>query len=202
MSPMAEDNDGPIHRWTPLDVRIEAVERFADCTEHVLTVGDLQWADVAKDFRLLAVNCSLRRQQESIRAAILLRRHDLGHLGVAFVRAALEDLMYLGFFASLDLEESRELFMSVGSFDPLRALLAHRNYLGDKEMARLRYPSTSSSGQNRPECWSRTSMRFEGTSPPSLSTGCGGCTSKPGGSLCRCWTGPESAATNPLTPIR
>ncbi|UOT01316.1 hypothetical protein MPY17_20020 [Rhodococcus opacus] len=62
---MAEDNDGPIHRWTPLDVRIEAVERFADCTEHLLTVGDLQWADVAKDFRLLAVNSSLRRQQES-----------------------------------------------------------------------------------------------------------------------------------------
>ncbi len=48
MSPMTEDNDGPIHRWTPLDVRIEAVERFADCTEHVLTVGDLQWADVAR----------------------------------------------------------------------------------------------------------------------------------------------------------
>lgn len=54
---MAEDNDGPIHRWTPLDVRIEAVERFADCTEHVLTVGDLQWL-TWRGFRLLAVNSS------------------------------------------------------------------------------------------------------------------------------------------------
>lgn len=33
----------------PSTSRIGAVERFADCTEHVLTVGDLQWADVAKD---------------------------------------------------------------------------------------------------------------------------------------------------------
>lgn len=103
MSPMSEDNDGPIHRWTPLDVRIDDVERFADCTEHVLTVGDLNWADVEKDYRLSAVNNSFRRQQESIRAAILLSRHDLGHLAVAFVRAAIEDLIYLGFFASLDL---------------------------------------------------------------------------------------------------
>ncbi|AHK31074.1 hypothetical protein OPAG_04145 [Rhodococcus opacus PD630] len=140
MSPMPEDTDGPIHRWTPLDVRIEAVERFADCTEHVLTVGDLPWADVEKDYRLLAVNNSLRRQQESIRAAVLLSRHDLGHLAVAFVCAALEDVMYLGFFASLDLEESQELFVSMGNFDSLRALLAQRNYIGDKEMARLWYP--------------------------------------------------------------
>ncbi|MFZ2174791.1 MAG: DUF5677 domain-containing protein, partial [Rhodococcus sp. (in: high G+C Gram-positive bacteria)] len=116
------------------------MERFADCTEHVLTVGDLKLADVEKDFRLLAVNSSLRRQQESIRAAILLSRQDLGHLAVAFVRAALEDLMYLGFFASLDLGESQELFVAMGNFDSLRALLAQRNYIGDKEMARLWYP--------------------------------------------------------------
>ncbi|WP_264297301.1 hypothetical protein [Rhodococcus opacus] len=32
MSPMPEDADGPIHRWTLLDVRVDAVERFADCT--------------------------------------------------------------------------------------------------------------------------------------------------------------------------
>ncbi|UOT03872.1 hypothetical protein MPY17_34100 [Rhodococcus opacus] len=38
--PEAEgDDEGPIQRWTPLDVRIEAVEHFADCAEHVLTVG-------------------------------------------------------------------------------------------------------------------------------------------------------------------
>lgn len=115
------------------------------------TCSGLTW----RGFRLLAVNSSLRRQQESIRAAILLSRRDVGHLGVAFVRVALQDLTYLGFFASLDLEESQELFVSVGSFDSLRALLAHQNYIGDKEMARLWYPNTSSSGQlpgaRRPE---------------------------------------------------
>ncbi|MGV9866375.1 hypothetical protein [Rhodococcus koreensis] len=138
---MADDDDeGPIHRWTPLPVRIEAVEHFADCAEHMLTVGDLKWADVEQDYRLLAVNISLRRQQESLRAALLLSRHDLGHLAVAFVRAAVDDVMYLRFFASLDLEQSQELFVWIGNFDTLRALLAQRNYIGDKEMARLWYP--------------------------------------------------------------
>ncbi|MBA8964474.1 hypothetical protein JOJ86_005289 [Rhodococcus percolatus] len=141
MSAMPEnDETGPIHRWTPLAVRIEAVERFADCAEHVLTVTDPAWSDVAQDYRLLAVNSSLRRQQDSIRAALLLSRHDLGHLAVAFVRAALDDVMYLRFFASLDRGRSQELFASMSNFDSLRALLAQRNYIGDTEMARLWYP--------------------------------------------------------------
>ena len=55
----------------------------------MLTARDLKWAYAEKDYRLLGVNTSLRRQQENIRAAILLSRHDLGHLAVAFVRAAL-----------------------------------------------------------------------------------------------------------------
>ena len=142
MSPMPENDDKrPVHRWTPLAVRIEAVERFADCAEHVLTVTDPAWSDVAHDYRLLAVNSSLRRQQESIRAAILLSRHDLGHLAVAFVRAALDDVIYLRFFASLDLDRSQELFAAMSNFDSLRALLAQRNYIGDKEMARPWYPT-------------------------------------------------------------
>ncbi|RZL71009.1 MAG: hypothetical protein EOP32_40680 [Rhodococcus sp. (in: high G+C Gram-positive bacteria)] len=106
----------------------------------MLTVGDLKWDDVEKDYRLLAVNISLRRQQDSMRAALLLSRHDLGHLAVALVRAAVEDVMYLRFFESLDLEQSQKLFVSMGNFDTLRALLAQRNYIGDKEMARLWYP--------------------------------------------------------------
>ena len=89
MSPMPEDADGPIHRWTLPGRSGRRGGVFRGLYQHVLTAGDLKWAYAEKDYRLLGVNTSLRRQQESIRAAILLSRHDLGHLAVAFVRAAL-----------------------------------------------------------------------------------------------------------------
>ena len=99
------------------------------------------WADVDADYRLLAINSGLRRQLESIRAAALLGRQDLGHLAVAFVRASLEDVMYLGFFVGLDLVDSQKLFKLLGSWDALRSLLAQRDYVGDEVMAQLWYPT-------------------------------------------------------------
>jgi Family of unknown function (DUF5677) len=60
-------------------------------------------------------------------------------LVVAFVRASLEDVMYLKFFVSLDVESSQELFMLLGSWDAIRSLLAQRAYVGDETMKRLWY---------------------------------------------------------------
>lgn len=136
---MTEGN-GPVDRSTPLIERIEAVEEFANVTGRFLIVGDMKWADMEADFRLLAVNNALRRQQETIQASVLLARQDLGHLAVAFVRASLEDVMYLEFFVSLDLAESQNLFTLLGNWDSLRSLIAQRNYIGDAEMAQLWYP--------------------------------------------------------------
>lgn len=131
---------GPINRATPLTERIGAVEEFADVAARLLSVGDLRWADVEVEYRLLAVNSALRRQLESIRAAVLLSRQDLGQLAVAFVRASLEDVTYLGFFVRLDLPASQKLFKLMGNWDTVRSLLAQREYVGDEVMARLWYP--------------------------------------------------------------
>jgi hypothetical protein len=138
----ALNNNGPIDHATPLTERIAAIEGFVEVAGRLLTVGDLKWADVEADYRLLAINSALRRQLESIRAAVLLGRQDLGHLAVAFVRASLEDVMYLGFFVSLDMEDSQKLFKLLGNWDTLRSLLAQRAYVGDEMMARLWYPET------------------------------------------------------------
>jgi hypothetical protein len=129
----------PVDSATPLSERIDAVESFADVAARLLAVGELTWAAVGADFRLLAINAAFRRQLESIRAAILLGRHDLGHLAVAFVRASLEDVMYLAFFVGLDLADSQELFGLLGKSDAFRSLLAQREYVGDEVMARLWY---------------------------------------------------------------
>ncbi|MEU4214044.1 DUF5677 domain-containing protein [Actinoplanes sp. NPDC026623] len=125
---------------TPFSERVEATEEFAKIADRILRVGTLKWSDVEADYRLLAFNSSLRRQLESINAATLLSRNGLGHLAVAFIRAALEDAMYLEFFSQLDLEESQELFLHLGKWDAIRSLLAQRSYVGDDVMAQLWYP--------------------------------------------------------------
>lgn len=130
----------PINRPTPLAERVRALENFADIAVRMVSVGDLRWSAVDDDYRLLAINSALRRQLESMRATALLAQRDLGHLAVSFVRASLEDVMYLAFFASLDLQRSQKLFKLMGSWDALRSLLAQRSYVGDKAMARLWYP--------------------------------------------------------------
>ena len=120
--------------------RVQAVDAFADMAGRLLIVGELEWRKVAEDYRLLAINVALRRQLESINAAVVLARQDLGHLAVSFIRPSLEDVIYLKFFAGLSLEESQELFITLGSWDKFRSLLAQRAFIGDEEMARLWYP--------------------------------------------------------------
>lgn len=121
--------------------RIKAVEGFIEIAERLIAAGDLKWADVEADYRLLAVNVALRRQLESLRAAVVLAQQDLGHLAVSFVRASLEDVLYLGFFVPLPLDDSQKLFLLLGNWDATRSLLAQRAYIGDEAMKTLWYPA-------------------------------------------------------------
>lgn len=132
---------GPVVHGKSLVERVEAVEAFIEIAGRLVAVGDLKWVDVEADYRLLAINVALRRQFESIRGAVIFARQDLGHLAVAFVRASLEDVIYLGFFASLALEDSQKLFLLLGNWDATRPLLAQRAYVGDDVMNALWYPT-------------------------------------------------------------
>jgi Family of unknown function (DUF5677) len=149
-APMERD---PSKGATSLAMRIQAVEDFAELANRMMAVGELKWSDVETDYRLLAINAALRRQAESIRAAALLGRNGLGHLTVAFVRASLEDVMYLAFFVRLDRTESQRLFMLMGKWDSLRSLLAQREYVGDEVMEQLWYskPFLAVAAQSRDE---------------------------------------------------
>jgi hypothetical protein len=145
-TPQAQGANGtddlrPFDRGRHLEERVEAVEAFIEIAGRLVTVGDLKWADVEADYRMLAVNVALRRQLESIRGAAVLARQDLGHLAVAFVRASLEDVLYLRFFASLALEDSQKLFGLLSDWDMARSLLAQRAYIGDDDMKKLWYPT-------------------------------------------------------------
>jgi len=136
----SEGTPESINHSTPIEERISAVEDFVEIASRLLIVGDLKWAEVEADCRLLAINAALRRQLESTRAAVLLAHQNLGHLAVSFVRASVEDVIYLCFFVSLPPEESQKLFLLLGNWDATRSLLAQRAYVGDEVMAILWYP--------------------------------------------------------------
>ena len=78
---------------SPLQARVEAVEAFVNLADRLFEIRGVEWSAVEHDYRLLAVNAAFRRQLESIKAAVVLTKQNLGHLAVAFVRAALEDVI-------------------------------------------------------------------------------------------------------------
>lgn len=121
-----------------LALRIAAVTSFSELADRLFVIGDVAWADAMDgDLRLLAVNAAFRRQLESIRATLLLSTEGLGHLAVGFVRASLEDVMYLGFLQKLKVEPARRIFLVLGQWDSFRSLLAQRAYVGDEIMHEL-----------------------------------------------------------------
>jgi len=124
-----------------LSERLRAVENFFEVLNKLVTIEELSWAAVESDPRLLAYNAALRRQFESVQAATVLTQQGLGHLAVSFVRAAVEDVIYLAFFAKLEVAAARELFKLLGVWDSTRSLIAQRAYLGDEVMSRLWYPA-------------------------------------------------------------
>jgi hypothetical protein len=88
----------------------------------------------------LVVNYVMRRQLESLEAALKLASENLGHLSVAFVRTALEEMLWVRYLASLEVETSQRLLLAMANYDTLRSLLAQRGYVGDDAMAGLGYP--------------------------------------------------------------
>jgi hypothetical protein len=134
------DNDEAPARDSSLSERATAVETFIDAVDHLTIVGNLEWSAVESDYRLLAINHVLRRQRESIQAAIALSRTGLGHLAVTFVRPAVEERIWINYLSSLDLTTSQELVDLMGKYDVIRSLVAQREYIGDDAMRALWYP--------------------------------------------------------------
>lgn len=120
--------------------RARAVGALLTAARRLIEVRDLRWEKVQEDSRLLVVNYVLRRQLESLEAALKLASENLGHLSVAFVRTALDEMLWVRFLASLEVETSQRLLLAMANYDGLRSLLAQRGYVGDDVMASLWYP--------------------------------------------------------------
>ncbi|MGD9959336.1 DUF5677 domain-containing protein [Nocardioides sp.] len=125
-----------------LDERVAAVAGFNAIARDVIDLGEMLWSDAMEDLRRLAINYVLRRQLESLDAAVALHDQHLAHLSVQFVRPALEEFLYLKYLMTLPVEDSQELFKALGVWDSVRSLLAQRDFIGDEDMRGLWY-STS-----------------------------------------------------------
>jgi len=116
----------------------------------LLHVTDLKWDDTQKDYRLLVINHVIRRQLEAIEAALSLGTVGLGHLSVAFIRTALEEMLWTKFLAGLPLATSQRLLLTLANYDSLRSLAAQREFIGDEEMRSLWYtPAFLDAAQQR-----------------------------------------------------
>jgi hypothetical protein len=119
--------------------RAKAVGALLPALRELLHVTNLKWDDVQKDYRLLVINHVIRRQLEAIEAALSLGAVGLGHLAVAFIRTALEEMLWTKFLAGLPLAVSQRLLLALANYDSLRSLAAQREFIGDEEMRSLWY---------------------------------------------------------------
>lgn len=83
-----------------LQARVDAVEALVSLADRLFKIHAIEWSAVKDDLRLLAINGTFRRQLESIKATIILAKQGLGHLAVAFVRTALEEMIILNSFST------------------------------------------------------------------------------------------------------
>jgi hypothetical protein len=121
--------------------RLQALKNFSATVSEAVRLGPLAWDESNPDLRALAINSSVRRQRDAFEGAIALGDAGQGHLAVAFVRAFLEERMWVAFLGSIARAEANELLLAMGRWDAVRALTAQRDYIGDLEMTvRLWYP--------------------------------------------------------------
>lgn len=99
--------------------RTEAVKALLPVLKELIKITDPKWDDINKDFRLLVVNHVMRRQFESIEATLKLGSIGLGHLSVAFIRASLEEMLWVKFLTKLPLDTSQRLLVTMANYDNL-----------------------------------------------------------------------------------
>jgi hypothetical protein len=102
------------------------------------SVGTVE--EAAEDPRHLATAVSLRRQVESLHAALTLEQAGLGHLAVSFVRPAVEEVLWLKYLRTLDGTDARDLLISMSVDEGFRSIAAERNYRGREAMINMGFP--------------------------------------------------------------
>jgi Family of unknown function (DUF5677) len=104
-------------------------------------IGDLEWDEAIADPLALAERVSAVRQYEALQAVLVLAEQGLGHLGVAYVRPACEEYIWLEYLNSIDPMRARRLLQQLSLVESARSLRAQQQYMGDVEMIEYGFPA-------------------------------------------------------------
>lgn len=137
----------PLHEPTPpppervTSTRLRALESFTARLGTELRIGTVDWTEPDPDVRALTINNCLRRQRDSLEGTIALGKAGQGHLAVAFLRTFFEERLWIKFLADMASGDANSLLTAMGRWDVIRALVAQRDFIGDKVMTmELWYP--------------------------------------------------------------
>jgi hypothetical protein len=128
------DQDLPVAEGA-LSRRLHALEIFAAQMTSAVRLGPLTWHEANPDLRALAINNGVRRQRDALDGTIALGKAGQGHLAVAFVRAFLEERIWVSFLAAMPGSEASALLGAMGRWDAVRSVVAQRDYVGDRVMS-------------------------------------------------------------------
>jgi hypothetical protein len=142
MTRFARMSEDPEHFHDHADtVYAKAAEEFRTIFQPIISHSPrLRSGDVEEDFLLLGSRFALTRQFEAIVAALQLATITLGHHSVSFLRPALEEYLWLKYFAQLDARVASQLYATLGVNDVLRSAEAVHGYIGDDGMADVGFP--------------------------------------------------------------
>ena len=115
--------------------RLSALERLASTLRETVRFESLPWDADLPNLRGLTVNNCLRRQIDALEGAVVLGRAGHGHLAVSLVRAFLEERLWTALLARMSGSDARSLLLAMGRWDAIRALVAQRDYVGDRVMS-------------------------------------------------------------------
>jgi hypothetical protein len=115
--------------------RLLALENFTAKMRETVRVGTLAWDADLPNLRGLTINNCLRRQTDALAGTVALGNTGHGHLAVALVRAFLEERLWVALLARMTSNDARTLLIAMGRWDAVRALVAQRDYVGDRVMS-------------------------------------------------------------------
>jgi hypothetical protein len=99
-------------------------------------VGEPQtpWPSKRGEYALMAAKAAQVRQLSALRATLLLTGAGLGHHGVAHIRPACDELLWLGYLATLTPDQTDSLMILAANHDMQRSVLASKTELGRETM--------------------------------------------------------------------
>ncbi|WP_448613601.1 hypothetical protein [Modestobacter sp. URMC 112] len=115
-------------------------KRVLSHVEPLTQLSPISWRDFQRHLPELTARAVVMRQVEGLKATLELCRGGLGHLGIGFIRQALEEVIWLEYVKQLEHGIANQLLGALAASDGARGVAAARSYLSDERMITIGFP--------------------------------------------------------------